>query len=390
MNALAAAAAATAAISPLVIESSFSSTASSSARSSSTAGLSSSSAGTTSAAGASSSAGTSSSFSTATSTSSSTTGTVTLAAAGDAAGGAGVDNDDLPALPVEVGNFNIDIQLEVRDFTTQKNGPSPVEFAAIVTTVPAFKELVCNEGKCHIVCGVRALGNDTYEWGRRAAVLTPRDFNDFFLFKYQNNAAVKLNDIDFATLTKWNNRAVVVVVAKYSNVVSSKAIFARIQKVLVNPLQVDRAGAATEQAHAALVVELKALHSTHYAAYEASWGQFANYIMTLPAHLQEQAKAHAPPPNDGPNRINIQANRVALSVNSRVSEQLENILAGMKRTRDSLEADIHSIEAAIVVNTAQRQVLADQSVALDPQENRHAREIYGLIGSQDDVDHALV
>ncbi|KAJ3086804.1 hypothetical protein HK100_008567, partial [Physocladia obscura] len=56
-------------------------------------------------------------------------------------------------------------------------------------------------------------------------------------------------------------------------------------------------------------------------------------------------------------------------------ELSENILTGMKRTRDQLDADIIAVGGLLLTLKVQCSVLEDTSLALNPEESEISQEI---------------
>lgn len=108
----------------------------------------------------------------------------------------------------------------------------------------------------------------------------------------RNYSLAAVSEVD---LTRWRDRIVPMNVYTYSVTVASRSHWTQVERVLIKPAEVDRAGAASMNEIANMVVQLKEIHGAQYRGTDITWQQWANYVLRQDAHAQSNLIREPPP-----------------------------------------------------------------------------------------------
>lgn len=81
----------------------------------------------------------------------------------------------------------------------------------------------------------------------------------------------------------------------YSTNVSSQAMFKKIKKQLIDPTNVDRAGAATNTIVREIADQLKEIHKFHFVGPDIAWTIWANKLASMEPYQRDLAVNEPPP-----------------------------------------------------------------------------------------------
>ncbi|ORY51260.1 hypothetical protein BCR33DRAFT_733634 [Rhizoclosmatium globosum] len=148
-----------------------------------------------------------------------------------------------------------------------------------------------------------------------------------------------------------------------------------------------------------VIVKLKAKHSTFLATHESNWGIWATHRLG-DGNAHVDVRVNEPPPaylmvhfrsvpvaSEVLNQLNIQANVIGVNASRCMIVQMEQVLAGMERTKTSLDYDIVRQKAAIHDAKTMITVMQDQGTALNPTETEGSWTYFSRVGVLDDHDH---
>lgn len=123
------------------------------------------------------------------------------------------------------------------------------------------------------------------------------DFSSFVtFFDNKSRRPTTVSTLSESDLGRWTDgRIITAHVYAYSVSVNSKNAWTNVQRTLLEPANVDRAGAASELELHRLTTELKTTHQEHYQALWINWKAWADYILKQPAINQDRLKAGPPP-----------------------------------------------------------------------------------------------
>lgn len=208
-------------------------------------------------------------------------------------------------------------------------------------------------------------------------------------------------------LVNWQESEVLVYVHVYSLSLSNQALFKRAKRALINPLEKDRAGAATNAAVQEIAQQLKAIHRFNFSGRDIHWTIWANAILTAADAHQRESMMHSGPPGkimdlfhsapDHPQNVvrRLQSNvSIGLSVNNTTKEsvrQLREELDGIRPLVEQLNAAFERLSTRLEfleenVKTTDT-LLGDVGTAADIIENEVSQEAYERIEFLDDPDH---
>ncbi|KAG9398968.1 hypothetical protein AC1031_012344 [Aphanomyces cochlioides] len=87
----------------------------------------------------------------------------------------------------------------------------------------------------------------------------------------------------------------VIAIFKWGNQVNTASDYQQFQDQCIRPQEQDRAGAAAESMHNAMVQTLKEKWGSTYTSYESNWRMWASSILKTPSHQHESHVSNPPP-----------------------------------------------------------------------------------------------
>lgn len=215
-----------------------------------------------------------------------------------------------------------------------------------------------------------------------------------------------MSSITASVLQNWKNAEISLFVHIYSTSISSQQLFKRLKKELIDPANVDRAGASSILEVNRLVELLKETHKYNYTGADIHWVMWANQIHGSDAHRRD-AMVNEPPPGrlielfsavrEHPDAV-LQRSRHNISVGATVAESLgvgiRDCLVTLDRFQNLIEqvslvgAELKQKLTLLDSNTATSQRILDAvNDSLHVTESGFSEEVFGRITNQDDIDH---
>ncbi|KAH9119972.1 hypothetical protein LEN26_011343 [Aphanomyces euteiches] len=264
--------------------------------------------------------------------------------------------------------FTVQLAPSIRNFKGQSSGTKGDVFTINAVSVEHFKACVI-DAVLPLVCREIIFSTDLVPSWRSSMAPDREDIDRFVLFYPPSKRVVELNSIKSHVLQTWLYKCIPLFVHKYSNAVSSKALWVNVEKTLILPAQRDRAGATTTASLLALKERLKELHCESYQSQDINWQLWANYIQASDAHLQESLLTQAPPAHlihlfaHAPMNPDIQLNnlRRGLGVAYNINQNFVNAITQLESTIDTLKRKHDEIEK--VHQTAVSQLTALREMA---------------------------
>lgn len=129
---------------------------------------------------------------------------------------------------------------------------------------------------------------------------------------------LKFSDVTTQLLTNWQNTEVNVFIHIYSLNVSSQNLFKKIKKQLIDPANVDRAGAASNSMVREVADNLKEVHKFHFVGPDIAWTIWANQLMSMEPY-ERDAAINEPPPGK------------LIELFNRAMDPADHVLRGLQR-----------------------------------------------------------
>ncbi|XP_062714786.1 uncharacterized protein LOC134291281 [Aedes albopictus] len=191
----------------------------------------------------------------------------------------------------------------VKKYTRQKNGicineKSNVPEKVFGNNLSEVQRCIWNFVKPHLCREVDVQEAD----GIKVAWLLKEepDIRDIHKFVYlrdsKRKTLIKMDQLGEGKLMlNWREKVMNVFAFACSQSISSVAIWEEVNKCLLKPSDTDRAGAPSNVILDELVQDLRHKNS-HLRSHDSGWIQWANWIHSSPAHLQESLMTQLPPP----------------------------------------------------------------------------------------------
>lgn len=312
----------------------------------------------------------------------------------------------------EVCLYSVELQIQTREFKGQVSGITKCALSINCNSVDDFKHQLWL--KINDKLKREVIFNDADpEWHERTS--PNEDEMDRFVLFYDSKSkrSVALNKINTITLNHWRSKEIWLYIHVYSTSVSNLTLWKKVQKLLIEPLNRDRAGASTICEMNVLVGQLKELHRLHYQSSHINWIMWANRIQASEPHLRETL-IHRPPPADmlhlfalaktaaddkiAEIRQNLcmaeNVNEGATTGLSRIRtlvdgvRELQNTIVQLQKEQETkIELLEHEITSFEKQTSTTRSLLNSMELAMPATETDFGRQIFQQIQDQDDVDH---
>ncbi|KAG9399401.1 hypothetical protein AC1031_011791 [Aphanomyces cochlioides] len=133
-------------------------------------------------------------------------------------------------------------------------------------------------------------------WVVNTETTTVEDFDSFvsikmgrYFFKPASTAQAHRYIVEHQSST------FVIAIFKWGNQVNTASDYQQFQDQCIRPQEQDRAGAAAESMHNAMVQTLKEKWGSTYTSYESNWRMWASSILKTPSHQHESHVSNPPP-----------------------------------------------------------------------------------------------
>ncbi|EDS43896.1 conserved hypothetical protein [Culex quinquefasciatus] len=125
---------------------------------------------------------------------------------------------------------------------------------------------------------------------------TEEDFKQFALFLSGRRPYTIDNILDNKQhlLQSWRGKEVSLLLHVYSLSVSNRSQWIKVKDTLIDPIEHDRAGAATTQALQELTEKLRSDHGKFLKGHDMAWSFWANAIHSAPAHQRSTMMQYPP------------------------------------------------------------------------------------------------
>jgi hypothetical protein len=193
------------------------------------------------------------------------------------------------------------------------------------------------------------------------------------------------SNMDNARLRALSGKNMKLYIYKYSSNVNSKTSFTKVQKILLNPPETDRSGAASISLNNAMKDKLRSIHEDHYEATDLSWGIWSNFILQKPADRHEDLIGMGPPvdlislftPRSIPAQITLsnlrQTNQIGIDMVDTLLQEIPHV----KRCIEDAVKRVDSLERILQIYQRQFAATAQATHAsgVNIVESRHSVEI---------------
>ncbi|XP_038117235.1 uncharacterized protein LOC6050122 [Culex quinquefasciatus] len=138
-------------------------------------------------------------------------------------------------------------------------------------------------------------GESTPRWSTKEKP-TEEDFKQFALFLSGRRPYTIDNILDNKQhlLQSWRGKEVSLLLHVYSLSVSNRSQWIKVKDTLIDPIEHDRAGAATTQALQELTEKLRSDHGKFLKGHDMAWSFWANAIHSAPAHQRSTMMQYPP------------------------------------------------------------------------------------------------
>lgn len=207
-------------------------------------------------------------------------------------------------------------------------------------------------------------------------------------------------------LTNWKSIDVAVYIHVFSLNMSSKPLFIKAQKTLIDPQSRDRSGAASQSLLMALMDRLKDIHKFRYSGAEVHWQLWANAILAAKPEQQERLVFEPPPGQilslfrlapDHPDDVlrGVQQNVcIGKNVNNNIKagiaglrdsvDQLKNGFKELQLSVQDLDRRLELLESTVDAN---ENILTGVEKAMHVEENEVSTAAYNQVEYLEDPDH---
>lgn len=198
---------------------------------------------------------------------------------------------DEPASPdtiQEICLYSVELQVQTRDFKGQVSGITKCALIINCSSLDEFKHQLWV--KIHDKLKREVVFDETSSPQWHVNISPKEEDVDRFVLFYdcKSKRSVALSKINITTLNHWRGKDIWLYIHVYSMSVSNLTLFKKVQKVLIEPLNKDRAGASTISDMNILVGQLKEIHRFRYQSLHINWLMWANRIHASEPHLRER------------------------------------------------------------------------------------------------------
>lgn len=308
--------------------------------------------------------------------------------------------------------YSVELQVQTREFKGQVSGLNKCSLAINCNSLDEFKNelwLKINDKlKREIV-----FDETTPQWHE---CVSPKeeDMERFVLFyDTKSKRSSILSKINVMILNHWRSKEIWLYIHVYSMSVTNLTLWKKVQKILIEPMNRDRAGASSISEMNTLVVQLKDVHRLQYQSNHINWLMWANRIQASEPHLRENL-IRSPPPADmlhlfAVARTAVESTVAEMRQNLCVAENVnEGVSTGLARMRylvdnvmeiqktivqlqneqqSKIELLNHELKTMETQSSTTRSLLNSMEQAVPPIETNFGRQLFSQIQDQEDVDH---
>lgn len=321
--------------------------------------------------------------------------------------------DSTPELDdTQIFLYSIELNLQTREFKGQTSGVTKTKIQIQCNAVSDFKCNLWVQIKDKLKREV-VVDDDDPRWHENVSP-KEEDVERFVLFyDSKSKRSVTLDKVSTTTLQHWRSKEVWLYIHVYSMSIANLSLWKKVQKMLIEPLNRDRAGATSMAEMNPLVARLKEVHRLNYQSNHINWIMWANRIQASESHLREKMINSPPPPemlhlfalartSADETISNVKQNLcVAENVNDGVSCGLARIRVLMdsilqiqtaisdlqKEEKTKIEMLNYELKTMEQHATTTRTLINSMELALPVTETDFGRQVFSLIQDQDDVDH---
>ena len=294
--------------------------------------------------------------------------------------------------------------ISFRQFKGQSSAPTEEGFVISCNNVQQFKQKLWESISDRVQREVVFENDETPEWANKEFP-TVDDIENYVIIRDPSgNRTHRVGSMTSNLLHNLKNKELHCFVQIFGNNVANSKRFKALKRILLDPEEADRAGAASNQIHEDILRRLKEVHQHRYSAANINWRLWANAILADDPARRENLINAAPPANivhlfrtvqlDESLRLTqiARSNRVALGENERVRDHIKLIRESFDVLKaaydlvssafDDLDARIRSLEIA---NVNASNILNDFDESLHPEE--FASNLFDEIQNENDIDH---
>jgi hypothetical protein len=305
--------------------------------------------------------------------------------------------------------FVIKLSLFARTFIGNRSGGNAANVTIRCNTLAEFLSMTFHQALPHLkreIVLTEDNGNQVAVWSDKERP-DEEDLSKFVFFYDTVQRRQKLvSELNTNILQSWKDRNINCFMHVYSDSLSSNALYQVAKKTLLQPVQRDRAQAATTELWNNLKQQLKEKHGHHLSAQDINWRQWANFILQSEPHLHSQLIEVGPPPclihlfssarsSDGEV---LQRTRQTMSIGSNLAGQyafefgslrdeythLTDVGKEFIRLQDHFKRRLDALET---LNQTHVQMLQCMETSVGPVETQVGRRMYDRVENRPDVDH---
>ncbi len=310
--------------------------------------------------------------------------------------------------------YSIEMNLQTREFKGQTSGVTKCSVTIYCDTVPEFKNHLWAITKDKFKREVVFDADNDPRWHENI-LPQEEDMGRFVLFyDSKSKRSLTLDKINMTTISHWRSKEIWLYIHVYSMSIANLSLWKKVQKILIEPVNRDRAGASTIAEMNTLVARLKEIHRLSYQSNHINWLMWANRIQASESHLRENLMSKPPPPDMlhlfALARTSADDTVTEVRQNLHLAENVnDGVSSGLFRVRNLMD-DIMKIQHAISdlrdeektkiellnyeLKTMETQAVTTRSMitsmeqVLPATETDFGRQLFSEIQDQDDVDHA--
>uniref|UniRef100_A0A336M4C4 CSON009611 protein n=1 Tax=Culicoides sonorensis TaxID=179676 RepID=A0A336M4C4_CULSO len=303
---------------------------------------------------------------------------------------------------------NLEFTVFQREFRRQTSGPSVGVWKFTGNSAEDFAAQVWSKAKQYVK---REVVFDDESIPAYHEDIEPIEEGGKFLLFGDSIAKIerKLPQITSEVLSLWtappkskkvSKRELTILIHQYSLSVASKSLFQKVTAVLLNSLEQDRSGAASQDALNVIIEQLKEKHSYRFKAADLHWQKWANIVASSDYHQRAQL-IDADPPNEirwffrPPDDVTLMRARNDQSISTHVNNGALNAVKLLQdRSRysrevvlkvfDDLDQDLEILRIKLEQNEG---LLSSMGQSLRPTVTEFGEQMYARIPQQQDVDH---
>lgn len=312
----------------------------------------------------------------------------------------------------EVCLYSCELQVQTREFKGQVSGLTKCALAINCNSVDDFKHQLWL--KINDKLKREVIFNDADPQWHENISPKEEDMDRFVLFyDSKSKRSAMLNKVNTITLNHWRSKEIWLYIHVYSTSVSNLTLWKKVQKVLIEPLNRDKAGANAHCEINALTHQLKEIHKFHYQSGDINWCMWANRIQASEPHLRETLLRRPPPAeimhlfalartSADDKMTGIRQNlfvadhinegattglaRIRTLVDG-VRELQKTIVQLQKEQETKIELLEHEVATFETQTSTTRSLLNSMELVMPATETDFGRQSFQQIQDQDDVDH---